>query len=62
LCHPQGGCAQLNGSGVEVLELIPPYVQTHLMGTRQANDPNAMPLDEFIAETMKILNSFCMTL
>jgi uncharacterized oxidoreductase len=48
---------QLKGSGVQVLELIPPYVQTHLMGARQANDPNAMPLDEFIAETMDILKS-----
>ena len=47
---------QLRGSSVQVLELIPPYVQTELMGTRQANDPNAMPLQEFIAETMKILN------
>jgi len=46
---------QLKGTRVEVLELIPPYVQTHLMGARQANDPNAMPLNEFIAETMKIL-------
>jgi uncharacterized oxidoreductase len=25
------------------------------MGARQANDPNAMPLDAFITETMKIL-------
>jgi uncharacterized oxidoreductase len=48
---------QLKGTGVEVLELIPPYVQTHLMGARQANDPNAMPLNEFIAETMKILKN-----
>jgi uncharacterized oxidoreductase len=48
---------QLKGSGVEVLELIPPYVQTHLMGPRQANDPNAMPVDAFITETMKILKS-----
>jgi uncharacterized oxidoreductase len=48
---------QLKGSSVEVLELIPPYVQTHLMGTRQANDPNAMPLEEFIAETMSILKT-----
>ncbi len=46
---------QLTGSSVQVLELIPPYVQTELMGARQANDPNAMPLQEFIAETMKIL-------
>jgi uncharacterized oxidoreductase len=48
---------QLKGTGVQVLELIPPYVQTHLMGARQANDPNAMPLDEFIAETMNILKN-----
>jgi len=46
---------QLRGSSIQVLELIPPYVQTELMGARQANDPNAMPLQEFIAETMKIL-------
>ena len=46
---------QLQGTPVEVLELIPPYVQTTLMGERQANDPNAMPLDEFIAEVMDLL-------
>lgn len=48
---------QLRDSSVQVLELIPPYVQTELMGARQANDPRAMPLDEFIAETMEILKS-----
>jgi uncharacterized oxidoreductase len=48
---------QLKGSSVDVLELIPPYVQTHLMGASQANDPNAMPLDEFISETMNILKN-----
>ena len=42
---------------MEVLELIPPYVQTELMGSRQASDPNAMPLGEFIAETMSILEN-----
>jgi hypothetical protein len=36
-------------------ELVPPYVQTELMGNAQANDPRAMPLKDFIAETMKIL-------
>jgi uncharacterized oxidoreductase len=46
---------QLRGTKIEVLELVPPYVQTELMGSRQANDPRAMPLKEFIAETMKIL-------
>jgi uncharacterized oxidoreductase len=48
---------QLRGTSVQVVELIPPYVQTELMGARQANDPNAMPLQEFIAEVMSILKS-----
>jgi uncharacterized oxidoreductase len=48
---------QLADTSVEVLEWIPPYVQTELMGERQANDPNAMPLKDFIAETMDILRS-----
>ncbi len=43
---------QLKDTSVEVIELAPPYVQTHLMGDHQASDPNAMPLDEYIAETM----------
>lgn len=46
---------QLRGSTVEVLELIPPYVRTDLLGG--ANDPRAMPLDKFIAETMEILKT-----
>lgn len=48
---------QLRHTSVEVLELIPPYVQTELMGPGQAVDPNAMPLAEFIAETMHILET-----
>src|SRR6202050_4061311 len=48
---------QLRDTSVQVLELIPPYVQTELGGTHQANDPNAMPLKDFITETMKILKS-----
>ncbi|HLM98558.1 MAG TPA: SDR family oxidoreductase [Bryobacteraceae bacterium] len=48
---------QLRDSSVQVLELIPPYVQTELMGSRQASDPNAMPLKDFIAETMSILKT-----
>jgi uncharacterized oxidoreductase len=48
---------QLRDTSVQVLELIPPYVRTELAGTRQANDPNAMPLKDFVAETMKILRS-----
>ncbi len=48
---------QLRQTPVQVLELIPPYVQTELMGPAQASDPNAMPLREFIAETMHILTT-----
>lgn len=44
---------KLKGSSVSVLELAPPYVQTDLMGG--ANDPRAMKLDAFIAETMVLL-------
>ena len=48
---------QLRDTSVQVLELIPPYVQTELMGPGQAGDPNAMPLKDFIAETMNILKT-----
>jgi uncharacterized oxidoreductase len=48
---------QLRGTAVEVLELIPPYVQTDLMGARQKQDPRAMPLADFIAEVMQILST-----
>ncbi len=46
---------QLRSTGIEVLELIPPYVATHLMGG--ADDPHAMPLDKFIAEVIEILTT-----
>lgn len=45
---------QLRNTAVEVLELIPPYVATDLMGGRE--DPRAMPLGQFIAEVMEILH------
>jgi uncharacterized oxidoreductase len=48
---------QLSGTTTKVIELVPPYVQTHLMGERQANDPRAMPLEAFIAEVMDILTT-----
>jgi uncharacterized oxidoreductase len=48
---------QLKSTNVEVIELIPPYVQTTLMGDRQAADPRAMPLQEFIDEVMSILQN-----
>jgi uncharacterized oxidoreductase len=46
---------QLKGSSTEVLELIPPYVATHLMNG--ADDPRAMPLAAFIQEVMTILET-----
>ncbi|MEO1007729.1 MAG: SDR family NAD(P)-dependent oxidoreductase [Planctomycetota bacterium] len=45
---------QLEGTGVHVVEIAPPYVQTHLTGDDQANDERAMPLDEYIAEVMRL--------
>jgi uncharacterized oxidoreductase len=48
---------QLKDTAVEVLELVPPYVATELGGARQANDPRAMPLAEFTAEVMEILQT-----
>ena len=48
---------QLRDTRAQVLELIPPYVQTELTGPRQAGDPNAMPLKDFISETMSILEN-----
>jgi uncharacterized oxidoreductase len=48
---------QLRETNVEVLELAPPYVATHLMGEQQASDPRAMPLEEFITEVMEILTT-----
>jgi uncharacterized oxidoreductase len=48
---------QLRDTSVQVLELAPPYVQTELMGAGQLADPRAMPLKDFIAETMSILRN-----
>lgn len=45
---------QLKDTNIRVHEIAPPYVQTQLMGERQANDPHAMPLREFIDEVMGI--------
>jgi uncharacterized oxidoreductase len=44
---------QLQKTTVEVLELIPPYVQTDLMGG--AKDPRAMPLADFLSEVVSLL-------
>lgn len=48
---------QLRHTSVDVIEIVPPYVATELMGEQQANDPNAMPLVEFIDEVMSILET-----
>jgi uncharacterized oxidoreductase len=48
---------QLKDTAVAVKELVPPYVRTSLMGDRQANDQNAMPLQAFIDEVMEILKN-----
>jgi uncharacterized oxidoreductase len=46
---------QLKSTSVEVIELVPPYVQTNLMDG--ADDPRAMPLKEFIQEVMDIFKT-----
>lgn len=46
---------QLQSTSVRVIEIIPPYVQTELMGDRQKNDPAAMPLADYLRETFAIL-------
>ena len=48
---------QLAGTSTQVIELAPPYVQTELRGPEQAVDPMAMPLADFIAEVMTILET-----
>lgn len=48
---------QLKETPVEVIEIVPPYVQTTLMGEGQAKDERAMPLNAFISEVMDILEN-----
>ncbi len=47
---------QLRRAPVEVLELLPPYVQTELTGARQALDPRAMPLGAYVSDVMRMLD------
>jgi uncharacterized oxidoreductase len=47
---------QLRDTPVQVIEIIPPQVQTALQGER-GFDSRAMPLDEYIAETMTLLQT-----
>ncbi|WP_293909934.1 SDR family oxidoreductase [Deinococcus sp.] len=48
---------QLRETGVQVIELVPPAVQTELMGPAQASNPQYMPLSEYISETMHLLET-----
>ena len=48
---------QLKGTSVEVIEIVPPYVQTTLQGDHQATDERAMPLDAYISEVVDILTN-----
>jgi uncharacterized oxidoreductase len=45
----------LREEGVKVLEIAPPWVRTELMNSQEAE--LAMPLDQFIAETMAVLET-----
>lgn len=47
---------QLCDTAIQVIEIIPPHVQTGLQGER-GHDPKAMPLDSYIAETMSLLQA-----
>lgn len=46
---------QLADTGVQVIELVPPAVQTDLMPG--PNSARAMPLEEYLTETMSLLES-----
>ena len=45
----------MRDAGIEVIELIPPGVQTDLT-PGQAGNPQMMPLDQFIAEAMGLID------
>ncbi len=44
---------KLEGTSVRVIEIAPPWVQTDLLNSKE--EPRAMPLQEFIDETIKVL-------
>lgn len=46
---------QLAGTAVQVIELVPPATQTTLMNLDQ--NPHAMPLDEYLDETLALLEA-----
>jgi uncharacterized oxidoreductase len=45
----------LRDTGVRVLEIVPPWVRTELMNSQEAEQ--AMPLNQFIAEAIKVLGA-----
>lgn len=47
----------LKDTSVKVLEIAPPYVQTELTGPDMASDPRAMPLKDFIEQTIAVLGT-----
>lgn len=47
---------QLRDSSLQVIEIMPPWVQTELQGERGMN-PKAMPLSDYISETMAVLKN-----
>jgi uncharacterized oxidoreductase len=47
---------QLRDTSLQVIEIVPPWTQTELQGERGMH-PKAMPLNEYISETMSILTS-----
>ena len=46
---------KLKDTPVKVLEIAPPWVQTDLLGSN--NEPRAMPLADFIEETVRVLGT-----
>ncbi len=46
---------KLKATSVSVLEIAPPWVQTDLLNSNE--EPRAMPLKEFIEETMRVLGT-----